>query len=234
MGINFAAASTAGLNNPGTEIITLVKDGNGNFINPPSYDKIRAYLRSGEVPMLFVTTEGGETGSLYQLVEYSETENKIRFSNDVNTIEFSAGADAPVVSDAGGSSSADVFIIHATLDETDTTAQLDKTAEQIYEAYQSGKYCLAYARGTFFQVTSVKADGPRSSMKCYGFVFVASEQVQVVALAFTTNDGVTWAVRSNSPVLYNVRFDGLQISGPGGQFYTLSVDANGNLTATLS
>ena len=97
--ITFSAASTAGLNNPGTEIVTLVKDGSGNFINPPSYDKMRAYLRSGEVPMLFVTDEGGETGSLYQLVEYSETENKIRFSNDANAIEFGAGAAAPVVSD---------------------------------------------------------------------------------------------------------------------------------------
>lgn len=96
MGINFAAASTAGLNNPGTEIITLVKDGSGNFINPPSYDKMRAYLSSGEVPMLFVTAVGGETGSLYQLDEYSETENKIRFSNSTNAIEFCAGAVAPV------------------------------------------------------------------------------------------------------------------------------------------
>ena len=99
MAINFAAASTAGLNNPGTEIITLVKDGSGSFINPPSYDKMRAYLSSGEVPMLFVTDEGGETGSLYQFVEYSETENKIRFGNDKTTIEFSAGAAAPVVSE---------------------------------------------------------------------------------------------------------------------------------------
>ena len=132
----------------------------------------------------------------------------------------------------GGASSADVFIIHVTTDETDTNAQLDKTAEQIYEAYQSGKYCLAYAHGTFYQVTSVKANGARYSMKCYSFVFVASEQVQVVALSFSTNDGVTWAVRSSSPALYNVRCDGLQISGYGGQFYTLSVDANGNLTAT--
>ena len=39
----------------------------------------------------------------------------------------------------GGTSSADVFIIHATIGETGTNAQLDKTAEQIYEAYQSGK-----------------------------------------------------------------------------------------------
>ena len=99
MDITFSAANTVGLNNPGTEIITLVKDESGNFINPPSYDKMRAYLRSGEVPMLFVTDEGRETGSLYQLVEYSEIENKIRFSNDKTTIEFSAGAAAPVVSD---------------------------------------------------------------------------------------------------------------------------------------
>ena len=97
--ITFSAANTVGLHNPSTEIITLVKDGGGNFINPPSYDKMRAYLRSGEVPMLFVTTEGGETGSLYQLDGYSETENKIRFSNSTNAIEFSAGTPAPVVSD---------------------------------------------------------------------------------------------------------------------------------------
>ena len=102
MAINFAAASTAGLNNPGTEIITLVKDGGGNFINPPSYDKILAYLRSGDVPCLFVTDAAGTTGDIYQLSGYSETENKIRFSNDANAIEFGAGCEAPVVSDVGG------------------------------------------------------------------------------------------------------------------------------------
>ena len=99
MDITFSAANTAGLNNPGTEIITLVKDGSGNFINPPSYDKMRAYLRSGEVLILFVADEAGETGNLYQLDGYSETENKIRFSNDKTAIEFSAGTPAPVVSD---------------------------------------------------------------------------------------------------------------------------------------
>ena len=99
MDITFSAANAIGLNNPGTEIITLVKDGGGNFINPPSYDKMRAYLRSGEVPMLFVTTEGGETGDIYQFSGYSGTENKIRFSNDKTAIEFSAGCETPVVSD---------------------------------------------------------------------------------------------------------------------------------------
>ena len=99
MDINFAAASTAGLNNPGTEIITLVKNGSGNFINPPSYDKILAYLRSGDVPCLFVTNEAGTTGDIYQLSGYSETENKIRFASEKTAIEFSAGSDVPVVSD---------------------------------------------------------------------------------------------------------------------------------------
>ena len=231
--ITFSAASTAGLNNPGTEIITLVKDGGGNFINPPSYDKIRAYLRSGEVPMLFVTDEGGETGSLYQLVEYSETENKIRFSNDKTTIEFSAGAVEPVVSDVGGGASgADVFIIHATPDETLTNAQLDKTLEQIYEAYQSGKYCLVGINGAFLPVTSVKTQGPWYSMKCHGFQFPATSQGRLMAIGFETNDGVTWVIHPEPIALYDVSLERPQISGYGGRMYTLSVDANGNLTAT--
>ena len=233
MEITFSAANAIGLNNPGTEIITLVKDGSGNFINPPSYDKIRAYLRSGEVPMLFVTTEGGETGSLYQLVEYSETENKIRFSNDVEAIEFVAGAAAPVVSDVGGgSTTTDVLIIHATPDETGANAQLDKTAEQIYEAYQGGKYCLVDFNGTFLPVTSVKTKGARYLMSSNGFEFPTSEQGSAAGFDLATSDGVTWSVTKRTPSLYNARFNGLQISGPGNQYYTISVDTNGNLTAT--
>ena len=133
----------------------------------------------------------------------------------------------------GGASSADVFIIHATPDETFTNAQLDKTAEQISEAYQSGKYCLVYLVGTFLQVTSVETNGPRYAIECYGFAVSATDQVQVVGFEFLTNDGVTWAPSRMSPVLYNVRFDGLQISGPGDRFYTILVDADGNLTATV-
>ena len=141
MAINFAAASTAGLNNPGTEIITLVKDGSGIFINPPSYDKMRAYLSSGEVPMLFVTDEGGETGSLYQLVEYSETENKIRFSNSTNAIEFCAGAVAPVVSDVGGGGGATTLHINVTAVNRETkeaTFTADKTPLEMREASVTG------------------------------------------------------------------------------------------------
>ena len=170
MSINFAAASTAGLNNPGTEIITLVKDGSGSFITPPSYDKMRAYLSSGEVPMLFVTAEGGETGSLYQLVDYSETENKIRFSNDTTAIEFCAGAEKPVISDVGGGGgssdavlytaqtltkeqkkqarenidAAGAFVINATLTSDNHSATLDKTLAQIQAAIQEGKYPVVH------------------------------------------------------------------------------------------
>ena len=132
----------------------------------------------------------------------------------------------------GGASSSDVFIIQATLDETHANAQLDKTAEQIYEAYQSGKYCLVCVSGGFLQVTSVETRGTRYLMIGSGFRFSASGQVVVVMLEFTTNDGVTWATRLMSPVLYNVRFSGLQISSPGNRKYTISVDDNGNLTAT--
>lgn len=115
MAINFAAASTAGLNNPGTEIITLVKDGSGNFINPPSYDKMLAYLRSGDVPYLFVTDVAGTTGDIYLFSGYSETENKIRFSNSTNAIEFCAGCATPVVSEVGGGAGfAYDFIIKST------------------------------------------------------------------------------------------------------------------------
>ena len=98
MAINFAAASTAGLNNPGTEIITLVKDGSGNFINPPSYDKMRTYLSSGDVPMLFVTDEGGKTGDIYQFSGYSEAENKIRFAGGSYSIEFNEVSGVSLIS----------------------------------------------------------------------------------------------------------------------------------------
>ena len=161
MAINFAAASTAGLNNPGTEIITLVKDGSGNFINPPSYDKIRAYLRSGEVPMLFVTTEGGETGSLYQLAEYSETENKIRFSNSANAIEFGAGGAAPAVVALPISPEEVTAIVKeqfpqikeqfiVTFSSTDMKNwTCDKTLAEITEALNSGKEVVGSVLGTF-------------------------------------------------------------------------------------
>ena len=149
--ITFSAASTVGLNNPGTEIITLVKDRSGNFINPPSYDKMRAYLRSGEVPMLFVTDEGGETGSLYQLVEYSETENKIRFGNDTNAIEFSEGASAPVVSDVGGGGGG-VLIVNITNSPEDGSLVADKTVAEIIAAAPAqpvfAQYSVADTYGT--------------------------------------------------------------------------------------
>ena len=162
--ITFSAASAVGLNNPGTEIITLVKDGSGNFINPPSYDKMRAYLRSGEVPMLFVTTEGGETGSLYQLVEYSETENKIRFSNDTNAIEFVAGAAAPVVTDVGGGGSGGggVLIVNITKRPEDGTLVADKTVAEIIAAAPAQ---LVFAQYSAADTSGGVLSGPLTHIK---------------------------------------------------------------------
>ena len=134
----------------------------------------------------------------------------------------------------GGASSADVFIIQATPDDTYTNAQLDKTAEQIYEAYQSGKYCLVRLGGTFFPVTSVKTHGAAYILSVNGFMFPNSEQGRAASFDITTSDGVTWSVNMITPHLYNVHCNGLQISGPGNQYYTISVDANGNVTATIA
>lgn len=133
-----------------------------------------------------------------------------------------------------GASSSDVFITNATPDETYTNAQLDKTTEQIYEAYQSGKYCIACFEGTFYPVTTVETDGTRYMMRCHGFTFSGSNRVRAVILEFTTGDGVTWTLRPRSPELYDVCIRGLQIYGAGGQVYTISVDADGNLTATAA
>ena len=133
----------------------------------------------------------------------------------------------------GGASSADVFIIHVTTDETYTNAQLDKTAEQIYEAYQSGKYCLVAMRGAFVPVVSVETVNARTDVICGGVVLRDNGQGRVVYVIYTTTDGVTWSIIEDEPLtLYDVRFNGLKIYGYGGIIYTISVDANGNLTAT--
>ena len=161
MDITFSAANAVGLNNPGTEIITLVKDESGNFINPPSYDKMRVYLSSGEVPMLFVTDEAGETGSLYQFVEYSETENKIRFSNSTNAIEFCAGCEVPavvalpinpeevtaIVKEQFPQIKEQFIVTFSSTDMKNWTC--DKTLAEITEAINSGKEVVGSVLGNF-------------------------------------------------------------------------------------
>lgn len=132
-----------------------------------------------------------------------------------------------------GASGSDVFIIHVTTDETHTNAQFDKTTEQIYEAYQSGKYCLVYFNGVFLPVESVETYGAEALVRCCGLVF-RGVQGRVSAINFQTNDGATWAPSLEPAMLYNVGFFGLQISGSGGRMYTISVDADGNLTATAA
>ena len=221
MAINFAAASTAGLNNPGTEIITLVKDGGGNFINPPSYDKMREYLRSGEVPMLFVTTEGGETGSLYQLVEYSETENKIRFSNSTNAIEFGAGAAAPVVSDVGGGGGS-VLLDNLTLIETINVAE---ETQYIYRAidYSLYKYiCFSidpaqdgqhtvYVGFINSGGTSYTLNGGKLYNTATGLVFPLSKRS--VFFSWNTGKGQTWQVSNDNSNAEGVAFLTYDIEG---------------------
>ena len=133
-----------------------------------------------------------------------------------------------------GASSSDVFIIHATPDETYTNAQLDKTTEQIYEAYQSGKYCLVCFEGNFFPVVSVETySGGEASLRCFGLT-INGDQGIVASMRFETNDGATWAFTPESPMLYNVCFYGLKIYGADDRVYSISVDVNGNLTATAA
>ena len=134
----------------------------------------------------------------------------------------------------GGASSSDVFIIHAIPDEAYTNAQLDKTTEQIYEAYQSRKYCLVCFDGVFLPVRSVETHGAKALVRCCGLTFTRAGQGKTVMLDISTNDGVTWTLDFGSPMLYNVCFSGLQIYGASGRVYTISVDADGNITATLA
>ena len=126
--------------------------------------------------------------------------------------------------------SGDLFIIRVTPGETEPNVQLDKTIEQIYEAYQSGKYCLVYY-GMFLPVIEVRTHGTVALVRCCGFIF-PSGQGQTFDCLISTNDGVTWTMDSGSSMLYDVCFSGLQIYGVDGRIYTISVDANGNLTAT--
>ena len=133
-----------------------------------------------------------------------------------------------------GASSADVFIINVTPDETYTKAQLDKTTEQIHEAYQSGKYCLVSFEDKFFPVVSVETySGGEASLRCFGLT-INGDQGIVVSMRFETNDGATWAFMLESPMLYNVCFYGLKIYGADDRVYTISVDVDGNLTATAA
>ena len=86
MAINFAAASTAGLNNPGTEIIKIVQGE-----NRVGYEEILSYISSGDVPILFITTPSDTIGELYQFAGYSANDKQIRFINDKAVIVFKQG-----------------------------------------------------------------------------------------------------------------------------------------------
>ena len=158
--------------------------------------------------------------------------NGVKLAQDDSTGDVYAVdcVDGPKKLTGGGGS---VFIIRGTTDETFTNAQFDKTPEQICEAYQSGKYCLVYAGGAFLPVVSAGTDNGETHVLCYGIFITRSGQGHVAGGLYVTTDGVTWSIETPAPpTLYNVCINGLQISGPGNQYYTISVDADGNLTAT--
>ena len=168
MDINFAAASTAGLNNPGTEIITLVKDESSNFINPPSYDKMLAYLRSGDVPCLFVTDATGTTGDIYQLSGYSETENKIRFAGEKTAIEFSDGSDAPVETEieGGGAAITDGIVVKAR-DADGHATEIDYyNSEGVINSQEFFTYA---AKGFFAKTSTINVKNAITSVKGEAF-----------------------------------------------------------------
>lgn len=222
MDITFSAASTAGLNNPGTEIITLVKDGSGNFINPPSYDKMRAYLRSGEVLILFVADEAGETGNLYQLDGYSETENKIRFSNDKTAIEFSAGTPAPVVSDVVPKPLTYDYMPEGYPKKTPGTVTV--MAEQALAfADGGGTYVANLPDGfkiTAGQTYTVNWDG--TAYECVGFAI--DDTLSALGNVSITGE----SNNTGEPFLYMID----AASGAIGQFFTLDTSASHTVSVT--
>jgi len=121
MAINFAAASTAGLHNPGTEIIKVVTGE-----NRISYEEMLAYIRSGDIPSLFVTFPHGLEGELYQFAGYSEPDKQIRFMNDKAVIVFKQGE--PTFSK-------EVLAPGSLLDGTTATI----TPKEVFDAVKSGR-----------------------------------------------------------------------------------------------
>ena len=77
--IAFNASFMAGYNNPEITVLTIVTAG-ANPVIYPSYGEILALLKSGQVPLLLVTDESRQTGTLLQLAYYSTPEGVIRFS----------------------------------------------------------------------------------------------------------------------------------------------------------
>lgn len=80
--ISFNASLMAGYNNPEITVLTLVTNGETPTIYP-SYSRISALLKSGRVPLLLVTDESRQTGTLLQLAYYSSAPDMvvIRFAS---------------------------------------------------------------------------------------------------------------------------------------------------------
>ena len=192
----------------------------------PGTDAIVTNSGTESAAVLDFTIPRGETGTAGAGIPDGGTVGQLLGKTESGT----AWIDPP----QSGASSSEVFIIHATTDETYTNAQVDKTTEQIYEAYQSGKYCLVRFEGKFFPVVSVETySGGEASLLCFGLTINGDRGI-VVSMRFETADGATWAFMLESPMLYNVCFYGLKIYGADDRVYTISVDVDGNLTATAA
>ena len=79
--IAFNASFMAGYNNPEITVLTLVTGNGGAPVTYPSYQDIFKLLKSGRVPLLLVTDESRQTGTLLQLAYYSTPDGVIRFAN---------------------------------------------------------------------------------------------------------------------------------------------------------
>ena len=109
MSINFAAANMAGYNNPAIEIVTLVMDKKGNFINPPTYEIISKILGRGAIPFLAITNAPRSVCSVLPLSYYDTEHGFIQFSQctqstpaDQDTMlflsaRFRSGSDTPTL-----------------------------------------------------------------------------------------------------------------------------------------
>ena len=79
--IPFNAPFMKGYNNPEITVLTLVTGSGGAPKIYPSHGVIFALLRSGRVPLLFVTDERRETGTLMLFAHYSSPNGVIRFAS---------------------------------------------------------------------------------------------------------------------------------------------------------
>ena len=178
MAINFAAASTAGLHNPGTEIIKVVTGENSI-----GYEEMLAYIRSGDVPSLFVTFPHGQEGELYQFAGYSESDKKIRFMNDKAIIVFEQGMPTFYK---------EVLSPGSLLDGTTVTI----TPKEVFDAVTSGRpVAIRHSDDTFGLLTFTCFNIANAMVVSNSIVNVGGAWILYVLFGDATT-GVEWSTSS--------------------------------------